>query len=80
MDGIDCELHRGARLERGLVDDEPVVEHGLKPCHALAQQLSCLGRGASTRAGLGVGVRVRGASRTHGGCQLPSHLNVSGAC
>ena len=33
--GIGSELHRVARLERGLVDDDPVVEHGLKPCYAL---------------------------------------------
>ena len=64
--GIGSELHRVARLERGLVDDEPVVEHGLKPGHALAQQLLRFGRGVSTLAKLGVGVRIGGAGRTHG--------------
>jgi hypothetical protein len=38
--GICSELHRVARLERGLVDDEPVVERGLKPGYALAQQFA----------------------------------------
>lgn len=64
--GIDSALHRVARLERGLVDDEPVVERGLKPGHALAQQFLRFGRGVSALAGLGIGVRVRDAGRTHG--------------
>lgn len=37
-----------------------------KPGHALAQQLLRFGRGVSTLVGLGVGVRVRDAARTHG--------------
>jgi len=64
--GIGSELHRAGRLARGLVDDEPVIEHGLKLGHALAQQLPRFGRGMSALVGLGVGVRVRGAGRTHG--------------
>lgn len=64
--GIGSELHRAGRLERALLDDEPVIKHGLKLGHALAQQLPRFGRGMSTLVGLGVGVRVRGAGRTHG--------------
>jgi hypothetical protein len=64
--GINSELHRVARLERGLVDDDPVIEHDLKPGHALAQQFLRFGRGVSTPTGLRIGVRGRGADRTHG--------------